>query len=78
MPISRKEFERRSAAFDDLYERLKSGLDEYEARFVRPPLVTDWEDVEQRTNVASWCEACQTHHWAGQCDPDLDEQRMPR
>jgi len=38
-------------------------------------LVTDWEDVEQTINVGAWCEACQSTHWSGQCDPDLDEQR---
>lgn len=43
-----------------------------------PRLVTDWEDVEQATNVGAWCEACQSTHWSGQCDPDVDEQRMPR
>lgn len=40
--------------------------------------VTDWEDVEQRTNVVPWCDACQSNHWLGQCDPDSDEQRLPR
>lgn len=37
--------------------------------------VTDWEDVEQRSNLGTWCESCQTTHWSGQCDPDLDQQR---
>lgn len=37
--------------------------------------VTDWEDVEQRTNVGQWCDSCQTTHWSGQCDPDDDSQR---
>ncbi len=41
-------------------------------------LVTDWEDVEQRINVVPWCDACQSNHWPDQCDPDLDQQRMPR
>lgn len=51
-----------------------------EAAIVSQPvrLVTDWEDVEQATNVGAWCEACQSTHWSGQCDPDVDEQRMPR
>jgi hypothetical protein len=40
--------------------------------------LTDWEDVEQLTNVGMWCESCQTTHWSGRCDPDLDQQRMPR
>lgn len=48
------------------------------AEIARPAPVTDWEDVERRTNVAAWCEACQSNHWSGQCDPDTDEQRMPR
>jgi hypothetical protein len=39
--------------------------------------VTDWEDVEQRTNVVPWCEACQINHWAGQCAPDLDAEVAP-
>lgn len=32
--------------------------------------VTDWEDVERRTNVVPWCDACQSNHFPGQCDPD--------
>lgn len=40
--------------------------------------VTDWEDVEQLTNVIPWCDACQGNHWPSQCDPDSDQQRMPR
>lgn len=40
-------------------------------------LVTDWEDVEQRTNVT--CVTCREKLWACRCDsPDVDEQRMPR
>ena len=38
-------------------------------------LVTDWEDVEQRTNVIPWCDACQSYHHKWNCNPDLDQQR---
>ena len=42
-------------------------------------IVTDWEDVEQLTNVIPWCEACQSnHYYPDQCDPDDDSQRFPR
>ncbi|WP_291869700.1 hypothetical protein [Bradyrhizobium sp.] len=37
------------------------------------PAVTDWEDVEQRSNVIPWCDPCQSNHW--ECNPDLDQQR---
>lgn len=39
--------------------------------------VTDWEDVERRTNES--CPNCLNAQWACSCsDPDVDEQRFPR
>lgn len=56
-----------------MFMRVAKALEAVETR-----LVPDWEDVEQLTNVARWCDACQTHHWSGQCNPDVDEQRFTR
>lgn len=124
MPMSRDEFEQRSASFDRWCNDMHEKLEAFEAKYGRPKsgepedrlmiancetcerkqipckscqesqraicyrcdgdvddpyreLVTDWEDVEQRTNVT--CVTCREKLWACRCDdPDVDEQRFPR
>lgn len=78
MPMSRQEFEQRAHEFNEWADKLSADLDRYEAKYGAAPLVTDWEDVEQLTNVIPWCDACQSNHWPSQCDPDVDEQRLQR